>query len=115
MIEFLGSYSTAFTAHFELHEMTNTGSTEFRPDLATATHDNWDIPDGFYTAGNTDNPANDFQTAIILFGGKGYPNRTAKYFTTAEVYPDSPKVDNENCSITQVVAITGGLEYKLSW
>jgi len=37
----------------------------------------------------------------------------AKYVTTTEVYPDSPKVDEENCIIAQVAAITGGLDYIL--
>jgi hypothetical protein len=35
----------------------------------------------------------------------------AKYCTTTEVYPDSPKVDNDNCNQAQVAAIEGGLTY----
>ncbi|WOH39244.1 M14 family metallocarboxypeptidase [Thalassotalea fonticola] len=35
----------------------------------------------------------------------------AVYCTTTEVYPDSPKVDDENCIVAQVAAITGGLDY----
>lgn len=35
----------------------------------------------------------------------------AKYTTTTEVYPDSPKVTNEDCVAAQVAAITGGLEW----
>jgi len=35
----------------------------------------------------------------------------AQYVTTTEVYPDSPKVDDENCIDAQVAAITGGLDY----
>lgn len=38
----------------------------------------------------------------------------AKYVTTTEVYPDSPLVDDENCIIAQVAAITGGLDYLLT-
>ncbi len=38
----------------------------------------------------------------------------ARYCTTTEVYPDSPKVDDENCNQAQVAAIEGGLEYLLS-
>ncbi len=38
----------------------------------------------------------------------------AKYVTTTEVYPDSPLVDDENCIIAQVAAITGGLDYLLN-
>lgn len=35
----------------------------------------------------------------------------AKYVTTTEVYPDSPKVDDDNCNQAQVAAIQGGLNY----
>jgi len=35
----------------------------------------------------------------------------APYVTTTEVYPDSPKVDDENCTQAQVAAVLGGLEY----
>lgn len=35
----------------------------------------------------------------------------APYVTTTEVYPDSPKVDDENCIIAQVAVITGALNY----
>lgn len=38
----------------------------------------------------------------------------AKFVTTTEVYPDSPKVDDENCILAQVAAITGGLDYLLA-
>ena len=35
----------------------------------------------------------------------------ADYVTTTEVYPDSPKVDDEDCINAQVAAVTGGLDY----
>ena len=35
----------------------------------------------------------------------------AKYTTTTEVYPDSPKVDDENCNQAQVAACVGALEF----
>lgn len=35
----------------------------------------------------------------------------AKYTSTTEVYPDSPKVDPENCIRAQVAAITGALDH----
>jgi len=38
----------------------------------------------------------------------------APYVTTTEVYPDSPKVDDENCIIAQVAVITGALDYLLA-
>ena len=37
-----------------------------------------------------------------------------KYLTTTEVYPDSDKVDDENCILAQVAAVTGGLDYILA-
>ena len=36
------------------------------------------------------------------------------FHTTTEVYPDSPKVDDEECNRAQVAAIVGGLEYVLA-
>lgn len=38
----------------------------------------------------------------------------AKYVTTTEVYPDSDLVDPENCTIAQVAAIVGGLDYLIT-
>ena len=147
LIQYLESYPDGFLAHFDLHETTDTDNTEFRPALAArdaVTHNDWGIPDGFYTVGNTEKPAPDFQTAIIqsvekvthiappdkdnrIIGEKieqwGVINYDAKplglcmsvsnarYVTTTEVYPDSPKVDGENCIVAQVAAVTGGLEY----
>jgi hypothetical protein len=35
----------------------------------------------------------------------------ATYVTTTEVYPDSPKADDENCIIAQVAAISGALDF----
>ncbi len=35
----------------------------------------------------------------------------AKFVTTTEVYPDSPKVTDENCIEAQVASIIGGLKY----
>jgi len=37
----------------------------------------------------------------------------ARFVTTTEVYPDSPRVDDENCTLAQVAAVVGGLEYLL--
>ena len=68
LMQYLDSSSIEFTAHFDLHETTDTDNTEFRPALAArdaVTHDNWNIPDGFYLVGDTEKPAADFQTAII--------------------------------------------------
>jgi hypothetical protein len=35
----------------------------------------------------------------------------APFVTTTEVYPDSPKVDAENCILAQVTAVVSGLEF----
>lgn len=35
----------------------------------------------------------------------------ASFVTTTEVYPDSPKVDDENCIMAQVAAVNGALDY----
>lgn len=43
----------------------------------------------------------------------GFSN--AKYTTTTEVYPDSPKVDDDNCIDAQVAAIKGGLDFLLAY
>ena len=147
LMEYLGSYSNEFLAHFDLHETTDTDNTQFRPALAARDgieQDNWYIPDGFYLVGEADKPEADFQTAIInsvdqvthiappdsdgkIIGEKleqrgviNYRAREvglcmgvtdAKYVTTTEVYPDSPKVDDQNCIEAQVAAVTGGLDY----
>jgi hypothetical protein len=55
-------------AHIDLHETTDTDNSVFRPALAArdaTPQDNWNIPDGFYLVGDSDNPVDDFQTAII--------------------------------------------------
>ncbi|MFT5483540.1 MAG: hypothetical protein ACI9GW_002197 [Halieaceae bacterium] len=39
----------------------------------------------------------------------GFSN--CEFATTTEVYPDSPKVNDEDCIIAQVAAVKGGLEY----
>ena len=38
----------------------------------------------------------------------------ASFSTTTEVYPDSPKVDDENCILAQVAAISAGLDYVIN-
>lgn len=38
----------------------------------------------------------------------------ARFRTTTEVYPDSPKVDDENCIQAQVAAVSGALEYLMA-
>jgi Protein of unknown function (DUF2817) len=134
-------------AHIDLHETTDTDNTVFRPALEARdgiTQDLWEIPDGFYLVGDSENPQQDFQRAIIesvqqvthiaptdkdgrIIGEKisqtGVINFAVKdvglcsgygqcaYTTTTEVYPDSPKVNAENCILAQVAAVKGGLDY----
>lgn len=38
----------------------------------------------------------------------------AKYTTTTEVYPDSPKATDDQCNDAQVAAVVGALEYILA-
>ena len=104
----------------------------------------WEIPDGFYGVGDSENPVPEFQKAIIdavekvthiapsdennyLIGAKteqrgviNYPIKglglcagftDAPFVTTTEVYPDSPRVDDENCIMAQVAAVKGALDY----
>lgn len=135
--------------HVDLHETTDTDNSEFRPALAAreaTTHDNWNIPDGFYLVGDSTKPQAEFQKAIIdavekvthiapadennkligadleQFGVINYQAKklglcmgltNAEYVTTTEVYPDSPKVDEDNCNLAQVEVITAALDYVL--
>ncbi len=147
LMGYLSDLDIDFTAHFDLHETTDTDNTEFRPALSArdaVEHKNWHIPDGFYLVDDTEKPTDDFQAAIIrsvekvthiapadpdgkIIGEALQQNgvihyaasrlglcmgvTNARYVTTTEVYPDSPKVDDENCINAQVAAIVGGLDY----
>ncbi|MBD1557171.1 M14 family metallocarboxypeptidase [Vibrio sp. S9_S30] len=147
MVESLG---VDIYAHIDLHETTDTDESEFRPALAA--RDGLEyiedlVPDGFYLVGDTENPNEAFQTAIIQavekvthiappdsngniigspvvqHGVINYPVSKlglcsgftgCEYGTTTEVYPDSPKVTDEECNDAQVAAIKGGLDYLLN-
>lgn len=39
---------------------------------------------------------------------------SAAYRTTTEVYPDSPRVDGENCILAQLAAVEGGLDFAIA-
>ncbi len=55
-------------AHFDLHETTDTDNSVFRPALEKrdgVTHEFSEIPDGFYVVGDSENPQEQFQKAII--------------------------------------------------
>jgi len=54
--------------HVDLHETTDSDNSEFRPAKAArdgTINTNWNIPDGFYLVGDSDNPQPEFQAAII--------------------------------------------------
>lgn len=68
LMQFVTSLKTDLSLHIDLHETTDTDNSEFRPALAArdgTDHDNWNIPDGFYTVANTPNPQLAFQQAVI--------------------------------------------------
>ena len=146
-MNYLAAQKTDIRCHIDLHETTDTDNSEFRPALEmrdAVTQELWDIPDRFYTVGDSEKPQPAFQKAIInavskvthiapadqngrLIGESvqqsgviNYPKKdlglcagctSADYVSTTEVYPDSAKVDDENCILAQVAAITGALSY----
>ena len=68
LMDFVAPYAANVRVHIDLHETTDTDNLEFRPALAArdAKHqDIWNIPDGFYTVGDTERPAEGFLRAII--------------------------------------------------
>lgn len=68
IMQFVKSLNIPISAHFDLHETTDTDDTEFRPALAARdalTFSEWGIPDGFYTVADTPKPQLAFQKAII--------------------------------------------------
>ena len=71
VIKYLGSMLNDIHVHCDLHETTDTDNSQFRPALAerdgkTLSDDDWsEIPDGFYSVGDSTKPADAFQKAII--------------------------------------------------
>ncbi len=68
LMDVLAQQQWQFIAHIDLHETTDSDNSEFRPALAArdgVTHDNWDIPDGFYLVDDSAHPTPEFQRAII--------------------------------------------------
>lgn len=139
-----------FLVHMDLHETTDSDESEFRP--AKAARDGQafepgEIPDGFYTVGDTEDPQPEFQQAIIAAVAKvthiapadakgeiigspvvahgviNYPCRelglcasvtTARYRSTTEVYPDSPRATPAQCNDAQVAAVRAALDFALA-
>lgn len=135
--------------HIDLHETTDTDETEFRPALAARDgkpHEPGEIPDGFYTVGDSENPQLEFQQAVItavsavthiapadrngeIIGSPVvapgvilYPFvelglcaglTRARYTTTTEVYPDSPRASPAQCVEAQVAAVCAAIDYAL--
>ncbi|CAE7477022.1 unnamed protein product [Symbiodinium pilosum] len=147
IMKLVSSLESPVVMHLDLHETTDTDESEFRPALAARDGVEYVpdvVPDGFYTVGDTENPQDDFQAAIIDSvrkvthiappDGKGliigepisqegvinYPLKSlglcssmtdAKFVSTTEVYPDSPKVTDAVCNEAQVAAVTGALDF----
>lgn len=68
LMHYVQSLDIKIDVHVDLHETTDTDNSEFRPALAARdaqTHDNWNIPDGFYLVGDTIKPHHDFQRCVI--------------------------------------------------
>ncbi|KFN45186.1 M14 family metallopeptidase [Arenimonas metalli] len=139
-----------FLVHMDLHETTDSDESEFRP--AKAARDGQafepgEIPDGFYTVGDTEDPQPAFQQAIIAAVAKvthiapadakgeiigspvvahgviNYPCRelglcasvtTARFRSTTEVYPDSPRATPAQCNDAQVAAVRAALDFALA-
>ncbi|MGD9582209.1 MAG: M14 family metallocarboxypeptidase [Lysobacterales bacterium] len=139
-----------FVLHIDLHETTDSDESEFRPALAARdgeTYHPGEIPDGFYTVGDSENPQLAFQEAVItavaavthiapadargeIIGSPAvapgvilYPFKqlglcaglsNARYTTTTEVYPDSPRATPAQCNDAQVAAVCAAIEFALS-
>jgi len=61
-------FDVKFLAHFDLHETTDTDNSVFRPALESRDgieQELWEIPDGFYVVGDSENQCPAFQNTII--------------------------------------------------
>lgn len=68
LMRFIAPLRDRVRVHIDLHETTDTDETEFRPALAArdgVAHEPGEIPDGFYTVGDSENPQPEFQQAVI--------------------------------------------------
>ncbi len=68
LMALLKDQNLSFLVHVDLHETTESDEDEFRPALAARdglVYERGQIPDGFYTVGDTKNPQPEFQAAII--------------------------------------------------
>jgi hypothetical protein len=149
LMRLVASLAERWLLHIDLHETTDTDESEFRPALAARDGEAIEpdeIPDGFYTVGDTENPQLPFQQAVIEAVSKVthiaqadseghiigspvvapgvilYPCRElglcagitgARYTTTTEVYPDSPRTTPEQCNAAQATAVCAALDFAL--
>ncbi|RUO77832.1 M14 family metallopeptidase [Idiomarina seosinensis] len=68
VMSYLDQLGVDFLAHIDLHETTDTDNSEFRPAKAARegeVNTNWNIPDGFYLVGNSENLQQEFQIAVL--------------------------------------------------
>ncbi|CAM2810313.1 M14 family metallocarboxypeptidase [Vibrio rarus] len=68
LMQFMQQLNIEVYAHIDLHETTDSDEQEFRPALAARdgqVFTKGSIPDGFYTVGDTENPCEAMQRAII--------------------------------------------------
>ncbi len=150
LMKLIAELGADFLVHIDLHETTDSDENEFRPALAARDGTPFEpglIPDGFYTVGDTENPQEEFQAAIVagveqvthiappdaqgeIIGSKvtqhgviNYPCTafglctsvtSARFTSTTEVYPDSPKITAEICNAAQIAAVQAALEYALA-
>lgn len=68
VMEHLEQSNVDALAHIDLHETTDTDNSEFRPAKAARegeVNTNWNIPDGFYLVGDSENLQLEFQQAVL--------------------------------------------------
>lgn len=68
IMHYVKSLGIDLIAHIDLHETTDTDNSEFRPALSARDgieQKNWNIPDGFYLVGDSENPVPEFQKAVL--------------------------------------------------
>ena len=68
VMEHLEQADVDILAHIDLHETTDSDNSEFRPAKAARegeVNTNWNIPDGFYLVGDSENLQLEFQQAVL--------------------------------------------------
>lgn len=101
LLKLVGKYRESILVHFDLHETTDSDETEFRRALAArdgVEYIEGEIPDGFYTVGDSENPQPDFQKAVI--------QSVSKVTHIAEA-------DSEGCIIGAPLAQFGVINYPM--